>query len=55
MEAFDPRLVGEQLSDVGVLYTFEAADVPAETLFRVAVTVELWVAVRVPVVALKVD
>jgi hypothetical protein len=54
VEAFDPRLVGEQLSKVGVVGAVRLTIEAFETLFKVAVIVELWVLVRVPVVALKV-
>ena len=54
VEAFDPRLVGEQLSKVGVVGAVRLTIEAFETLFKVAVIMALWVVVRVPVVALKV-
>jgi hypothetical protein len=54
VEAFNPKLAGEQLSEVGTVGAVRLTVATAETLFRVAVIVELWVLVRVPVVALKV-
>lgn len=49
-----PRLAGAQLSEVGVTGGTKLIVVLAETLFKVAVTVALWLLLTVPVVALNV-
>ncbi len=54
LEAFGPRLAGAQLSEVGVTGATRLIVALAETPFRVAVRVALWLLLRVVVVALNV-
>lgn len=54
LDALDPRLAGAQLREVGVTGGTKLIVALAETLFKVAVTVALWVLPIVPVVALNV-
>ena len=54
LEAFGPKLVGEQVSAVGVVVATRLTVVDLETPLRVAVTVALPLVLREPVVAAKV-
>ena len=54
LEALDPKLVGAQVSDIGVVEATKLIVAVLETLLRVAVTVALPLVLRVPVVAAKV-
>ncbi len=54
LEAFGPKLVGEQVSAVGVVEATRLIVIDLETLLRAALTVALPLVLREPVVAAKV-